>query len=268
MNAMQGIEVDGARPAVSRVTGLPHSYRLTAAERLILLVLASDSFDGERSARGYAALAQCTGLSQGVLTKSLRSLYEATEDRPALLSKTTTRGRNATEWRLHLEPVGTPDQIAPVGNSGEPVGIPDQFELIEPVGEPVGQPVGELVGNTDDTLPYPTLGMDHPQELGTDRASVATTTPHPPHRYDSNARTSLQRIIGERRLPFSVDELLAASYALGGGDPWAGYLLVKDATARPFADANDPRALLLSRLREAGLNDSALVARLRRRAAS
>ncbi len=47
---------------VARVTALPRAFRLTAAERLILLTLACDSYEGDESSPSYAALAAWTGL--------------------------------------------------------------------------------------------------------------------------------------------------------------------------------------------------------------
>lgn len=233
-----GIDVDGRRPAVAAVTALPRAYRLTTAERIVLLSLACDSFDGVTSAPGYAALAHWTGLSQGVLTKSLRSLSEPTAHRPALLSKTSTRGRVATEWTLTLQPVASADRFRAEQSYPQPVGDADPFELIEPVGEPVGQPVGEPVGSADDPLPLPSPGGTTPKDVTTERA----------HENDARARSALERITRERRLPVSAAELLPHAYRLGHGDPWEGYREVKTRTEATLDSARDPRRALLSRL--------------------
>jgi len=81
------------------------------------------------------------------------------------------------------------------------------------------------------------------------------------HEHEPNARSALGRIVHGRTLPFSVDELLRAAYALGDGDPWDGYLKIKASTESALGDARDPRAVLLARLRQQGLTADTIPAR-------
>ncbi len=89
------------------------------------------------------------------------------------------------------------------------------------------------------------------------------------HKHDANARNAIATIIGSRRLPFTVDELLEAAYALGSdGDPWAGYLQLNEATRTAFDDAKNPRAVILKRLSDLGLPGGAISPSSRPRAAA
>lgn len=71
------------------------------------------------------------------------------------------------------------------------------------------------------------------------------------HKDEPNARRSLERLRTERRLPLSIEELLAHAYRLGAGNPWSGYLEVKQATSDSFEGVRDPAAVCRARLRKA-----------------
>lgn len=222
-----GIAVDGARPAVAAVTSLPRSYGLNPADRLVLLALACDSFDGETTAPGYDALADWTGMLRSSVAEVLRRLAQPVDGaRPALIERAATkRGRDRTTWRLLLHPSGDADLSA---TEDQPSGDADWFEL-QPSGEP-SAPTGPL--------PFPSPGGTTPREVATERA----------HENDSRARSALERITRERRLPVSAAELLPHAYRLGHGDPWEGYREVKTRTEATLDGARDPRRALLSRL--------------------
>jgi hypothetical protein len=68
------------------------------------------------------------------------------------------------------------------------------------------------------------------------------------HQYEPNAQRAIAALIAERTLPFTPDALLATAYTAGRGDPWAGYLAVKQATEQSFAGTRDPAAVLRKRL--------------------
>jgi hypothetical protein len=71
-----GLEVDGRRPAVEWVTSLP-AGSLTHLERLVLMVLACDSYDGETSAPGRDNLRTWCGLSNNQqIERPLKALVE------------------------------------------------------------------------------------------------------------------------------------------------------------------------------------------------
>lgn len=68
------------------------------------------------------------------------------------------------------------------------------------------------------------------------------------HEHEPNARRALEALRAERHLPVDVDELLALAYEAGLGDPWAGYLATKDATAAGLTGVRDVAAVLRTRL--------------------
>lgn len=104
---MDTLSVDGARPAVERVAALPRSWT-TPAERLVLMVLACDSFDGETCAPSYDRIADWTGMHRSSVGELLTALTKPNSRRPSLLTREeTTRGGRRTVWRLLLpEPSG------------------------------------------------------------------------------------------------------------------------------------------------------------------
>jgi hypothetical protein len=53
---------------------------------------------------------------------------------------------------------------------------------------------------------------------------------------------------GEQRLPIDVDELLDAAYIAGSGDPWAGYMGIKDQLVRTLEGAREPVRVLRARI--------------------
>lgn len=222
------LDVDGARPAVALVAALPRDWPLNAADRLVLMALACDSFDGLTSAPGYEALADWTGMQRSTVVGVLARLAKPQTDRegrhrPALIARenSTRGGRYRTTWRLLLEPVGATDQLPaePVDNSPQPVGRTDRL--------PVGQPVGEPVGATDRSL---TLSRG--------------VTPLPP----GPLRERFERLAADRRLHIDVDELIAHAHRLGHGDLDAGYREVDERTVATLDGARDRRAVLRFRL--------------------
>lgn len=144
---MTGIVVDGDRPAVEWVTTLPRGWRVTPAERLVLMCLACDAYKWE-SAPGYDLIADWTGMQRTSCIEVLARLCEKTAHRPALIERISVGGRRRTVWRLlgDTQPVDGVDQFtdaprrrppernrsaAPTGSGaptvGEPVGGTDQF---------------------------------------------------------------------------------------------------------------------------------------------
>jgi len=68
------------------------------------------------------------------------------------------------------------------------------------------------------------------------------------HQNEPFARSALTTLRADRRLPLSIDELLARAYNLGKGDPWDGYLRIKQSTEAALTGARDPAAVLRARL--------------------
>ena len=173
---MTSLDVE-TRPAVARVASLPAAYGLKPAERLVLLALACDSYDGETSAPGMDALAEWTGLFRGAAYDVVKALSAPTDRRPALIERSSTRGRNRTVFRLILEPSDDPGRLpaadsgtGPAQPSGEPSDDPGRFvaghpvdKSGEPSGQPSGQPSGEPSGNPGlpPSLPFLTNPPPH-----------------------------------------------------------------------------------------------------------
>lgn len=119
--------VDGHRPAVAAVAALPSAWT-TEAERLVLLALACDSYDGETSAPGYDNLAAWTGLHRTSVVGIIARLQKPNARRPALLEVAeTTRGRFRTRWRLTLGPARRPvaQPVALSDSTGQATERPD-----------------------------------------------------------------------------------------------------------------------------------------------
>jgi hypothetical protein len=70
------------------------------------------------------------------------------------------------------------------------------------------------------------------------------------HQHEPNARRALTDLVADRRLPFTVEQLLDLAYVLGpGGDPFYGYMhRLRPATEQSFTGARDPAAVLRKRL--------------------
>lgn len=239
-----GIDVDGARPAVAAVTSLPSAYRLTAAEQLVLLAMACDSFDGQTTRPGYDKLAAWTGLRRATVVDVLKrlSLPATTADgteRPALLARAETRGGGpATRWRLLLDL--EPARQAYRSEHVEPARSADRLPPVDSAAEPEREPVRQPARSADRTL-----------------ALTQGNTPLPPkpseHEHHDRARQALERIAGERWLPLDAAELLRHAYRLGSGDPWEGYRVIREESERTLDGMNDPAAALRARLSKASI---------------
>lgn len=100
------LEVDGARPAVAWVSRLDRRWT-TPAERLLLWVIADDTWDQEppfKSRASLAELADWMGVFKDTVTRA-RDVLEAPVPgvRPALLDVAKGKGRTRTEYRLRTE---------------------------------------------------------------------------------------------------------------------------------------------------------------------
>ena len=115
-DAPAGIEVDGDRPAVQWVTELPADW-LTPAERLVLLCIACDSYDGRRAVPGNDNLRAWTGLDPGYGQYIVKKLCQPTGKRPAAASPREQPRRPWHRVTLVLlkpaDPVGTFTDVKP-----------------------------------------------------------------------------------------------------------------------------------------------------------
>ncbi|MEO2132752.1 hypothetical protein [Microbacterium sp.] len=97
------------------------------------------------------------------------------------------------------------------------------------------------------------VSTGHPEGLnGAPSDSPRGVQEHYEHPHEPNAHRALITIIRERSLPLPIDELMEHAYRLGAGDPWAGYQRIKVITAGSFSWADDPAAVIRSRLKKAG----------------
>ncbi|RIJ19412.1 hypothetical protein DZF97_00725 [Clavibacter nebraskensis] len=246
--------VDGARPAIERVAALPQSYKLSDGERLVLFVLAADSFGGSDSAPGMDSLAQWTGMFRGHLHDMVDRLCQPGPDgteRPPLLQRVPGmkggRGKRLT-FRLLLPP------LEPASGSGgyvdrDLVGIPASesggFDAPEPAGKGSGKASGK---GASASVPLP---IPSPLPTPLVPQPVQDTEPvEPGHEREPDALRALATLVEERRLPLTAAELLPHASRLGDGDPWVGYLEVKRRSVQSLDDARSPRHLLLHWLRE------------------
>jgi hypothetical protein len=123
------LEVDGSRPAVEWVTSLPKSWKVTSVERLVLLAIACDSYDGKEARPGWPLLSAATGIDVRDVRKAVDRLAEQTDQRPALLRVEENRGGSRARIVL-LDPRNVGSR-AP-GRPGQPG--------VQPAGQPAGQP--------------------------------------------------------------------------------------------------------------------------------
>lgn len=209
---MDSLNVDGARPAVGRVASLPAAWT-TDADRLVLLALACDSYDGETAAPGAENLAAWTGLHRSTVYAALHRLSVPTDERPALVAiDDTKKGRRRTRYRLTLP-------------SQQPSDEADRSTIPEPSGQPDGSAtptVGQPSGNR---RPSPTVRPSQPSANRRPRADTPSPSSNPPPR-------ARDRVAAEVR-----SELLAEGLEEAEADD-----LIRYAEADP--DTHSPRRLL------------------------
>lgn len=175
-NGTEPLKVDGDRPAVGWVSLLPGNWT-TPAERLVLLVLASDAYDRD-SAPSRSVLRIWTGLWDDQLSKAIRSLEATNARRPALLQRldrdgnpmapgASNPGRYRTVYRLLVnvtpaQPHGQPRAVGgPVDNSGLP---PGRARAVDNDSNRTGEPHGGTArGNrTGSPVQLPSLPFPAP----------------------------------------------------------------------------------------------------------
>jgi hypothetical protein len=137
-----GIDAPDSRPALGWVLGLPPDWT-TTNERLVLLVLAADSYDGCTCSPTRDAIRRASGLWADAVHKAIRGLSEPRQltsgERPALLQ--VTRGTSGRGRRtVYRFMVGETRPRTPSETS-------DGVESIT-VGDAVGDTVGDAVGDT------------------------------------------------------------------------------------------------------------------------
>lgn len=167
------------------------------------------------------------------VTRALKQLTAARLVR----STQASRGRRASHYLLDGGNPAMPlkeDAHRPVNNSGKGDGE-----------RPVNNSERGTVSGRKGDGERPQSGtVSVPPRTDKDRRGRSSVS----HNNEPNAISALGRLRAERSLPLSESELLDFAYSLGGGDPWAGYLQIKQATESPITGANNPAAVLRRRL--------------------
>lgn len=101
------MRVDGARPAVEWVALLPRKWTATGTERLVLLLIALDTYDQEppfEAAPSLDRLAEWAGVFKDAIIRARDALSAPVLGvRPALLEVTKGTGRSGSTYRLCTE---------------------------------------------------------------------------------------------------------------------------------------------------------------------
>jgi hypothetical protein len=120
------MRVDGARPAVEWVARLPRKWTATGTERLVLLLIALDTYDQEppfEAAPSLDRLAECAGVFKDAIIRARDALSAPVLGvRPALLEVTKGAGRAGSTYRLCTE--FGPDLWSGATNHNRPVDKP------------------------------------------------------------------------------------------------------------------------------------------------
>ncbi|WP_134768589.1 hypothetical protein [Nocardioides sp. 1609] len=224
------LRVDGGRPAVALVAALPASWT-TEADRLVLLALACDSFDGQTSAPGADNLAAWTGLHRGTVYDVVRRLQSPTSIRPALVAVADTRrGRRRTRYRLTLpdvEPSSEADSCEPSGqhdgSAGAAVGQPSGDRPLSPTVEHP-QPSANRPESTDtpspSDSPSPTTDVD-PVKLASGELVVVVVEAIPDNLRPDHGRLSslCQRLADDGWTPDELRLWVKRQSWSGAGGP-------------------------------------------------
>lgn len=134
--------------------------------------------------------------------------------------------------------------------AGSPLTAKSNGAPAESPEDSTGHPEGAVKNSEQSTL---RVSTEHPQGLnGAPSDSPRGVQEKYDHPHEPNAHRALITIIRERSLPLPIDELMQHAYRLGSGDPWAGYQQIKVITAGSFSWADDPAAVIRSRLKKAG----------------
>ncbi|KXC05763.1 helix-turn-helix domain-containing protein [Microbacterium hominis] len=190
-------------------------------------------------------IADDIGLPAGSGRRTVRDALTVLES-SGLIERTAHSGRS-TAWHLLAGIPATESPSEPVDNTDDTAGNPATSTPVDNSPDVAGELAGDMAGRPAGT-----------PATNKNRNKNNPPTPHRgaggDHKNEPNARRALATIIGSRRLPFTIDELLAIAYTHTTGDPWDGYLTISAATTDAFDDARDPRAVLLKRIHDRGLH--------------
>ncbi len=215
---------------------------LKPLERLVALAYAKHASKGIDDVWvSYARLRSHTGLSRDAIARAIKGLC----DRGWMTQTAPGRQHYSAHFRLIFS--GTADGL-----------LESPRDVFSRTGD--GPLNGESPVDKSPSSPSPESSSPSKRSQQSGRRTVTTTNPsnnphaEAVHKHEVNVRNSLTTIIQTRRLPFTVDELTRAAYALGtDGDPWPGYLQINVATTASVETAVSPRAVIVKRLTDRGL---------------
>ncbi|WP_454137247.1 hypothetical protein [Microbacterium paulum] len=190
---------------------------LTGGDLRVLLALIVTAGDDAVASPTQSELSGMTGLGRRFVRDRLEHLHNA-----GYIEAQSGRGKTAT-YTLKL--AGPPAiQMAPIQDNSTDLKLAGPPAISDP----------KLAGPPAISVEAPTRVLNSP--TGTN------------HQNEPFARSALTTLRTERRLPLSIDELLTRAYTLGNGDPWDGYLRIKQATEAALTGARDAAAVLRARL--------------------
>lgn len=206
---------------------------LIGSDLRVLMVLVALADEDHRVAATQVQIADLAGVSRKTARAALDRLIQQ-----CVVSHSSRRGKQTDYTVL--------PSYAPVRN-GTPEGAkrmaPSRAKWVPSYPQDLGTSEGAKSG---EQMAPPEV----PSPKG--NPSRVLSVPSGPHPHHSFAVSALTTLIAERSLGLDIDELLRHAYRLGNGDPWNGYLSIKNATEEALGDdVRDPAALTLWRLRKA-----------------
>lgn len=216
-----------------QATNWAYGLELKAPAKPVLVALADMADEAHTCFPSQARLAHMTGFDQRTVRRAIAQL-EAVE---LIRRERRHDGRGyRTSDRFVLAFEARLADTLPTGHRAHRADSPD---LADTQSGPSGH--SDLV-----TIREPS---ENHQQAG---AKTKRTDRPVAHRHEPNTRAALETLQAERGLPLTVDELVRWAYTLGGGDPWEGYRFgIKPQTEHSLAGADDPAAVLRSRLKKA-----------------
>ncbi|MEV4902988.1 hypothetical protein AB0K08_16840 [Citricoccus sp. NPDC055426] len=173
------VRATGPRPAVPEVAALPAHWTRTITDRLVLLVAAAASPDGETFAVTRNALAASTGRRVNAVHESMRRLTTATVDRPALVQVFESRGGRSTT--VHRLVIHRQNPTGPILSANRSDSVPSNHPANHPPNHPANHPPNHPANRSDSVsltgpillVPPLSLTLTLPPGTALDRESTA-----------------------------------------------------------------------------------------------
>jgi DNA-binding transcriptional ArsR family regulator len=234
-----------------RTTEWAYTITLPRAEKAVLVYLAARADDEKGTCfPGQANIANNTGFSDRTVRRALKTLE--TNGVIRRVRRFDGNGyRNSDLYVLDL--TMTTDRLPDMVTSGHGDQWPKPARLPDKTDAPTGHGVQVIVSTSSSYSASPASKKINDGDT-TIADALNDALPEMPignHDNEGNARRALDTLRRERSLPMHVKELVRIAYKLGNGDPWAGYLQIKQRTDADIRGARDPEAVLRARLSKA-----------------